>query len=78
MKNAEVQLQELSTGLSNVDATVAKLKNNLLVYTKEAAELEIDLNKVQNTLATAENLVGKLKDEYERWQQQVSVTLQFL
>lgn len=56
----------------NVDATVAKLKNNLLVYTKEAAELEIELNKVQNTLATAENLVGKLKDEYERWQEQVS------
>lgn len=75
MINAETQLSELSTGLLKVDATVATLKNDLLIYTKEAAELEIELNKVQNTLTTAENLVGKLKDEYGRWKQQASVTL---
>lgn len=56
-----------------MDATVAKLKNQLATYTKEAAEVEIQLNKAQTTLSAAEGLVGKLNEEYERWQQQVSM-----
>lgn len=71
MTNAEAQLGELSAGLLNVDATVAKLKEQLSSYTKEAAEIEIGLNKAQETLAAAEGLVGKLTDEYKRWQDQV-------
>lgn len=63
---------ELSAGLLDVDAKVAILKGQLTTYTKEAAEVEIQLNKAQATLAAAEGLVGKLNEEYERWQQQVS------
>lgn len=66
-----MQLGELSAGLLDVDAKVANLKNQLSTYTKEAAEVEIQLNKAQGTLAAAEGLVGKLNEEYERWQQQV-------
>lgn len=63
---------ELSAGLLDVDAKVANLKGQLSTYTKEAAEVEIQLNKAQSTLAAAEGLVGKLNEEYERWQRQVS------
>ncbi|XP_056634261.1 cytoplasmic dynein 2 heavy chain 1 [Diorhabda sublineata] len=69
--NAQNQLGELSAGLSDVDATVAKLKEQLSVYTKEAAEIEIDLNRAQSTLAAAEGLVGKLGNEYYRWKKQL-------
>ncbi|XP_015834463.1 cytoplasmic dynein 2 heavy chain 1 [Tribolium castaneum] len=71
LASAEAQLGELSAGLSDVDATVAKLKVQLSAYTKEAAEIEIDLNKARETLMVAEGLVFKLNDEYERWQQQL-------
>uniref|UniRef100_A0A6P7FU93 Cytoplasmic dynein 2 heavy chain 1 n=1 Tax=Diabrotica virgifera virgifera TaxID=50390 RepID=A0A6P7FU93_DIAVI len=71
LSNAQNQLGELSAGLLDVDATVAKLKEQLSVYTKEAAEIEIDLTKAQSTLSAAEGLVGKLGDEYHRWQTQL-------
>lgn len=71
LSNAEAQLGELSAGLLDVDASVLQLKNQLAAYTKEAAEVEIDLNKAQGTLATAEGLISKLTEEYHRWQKQV-------
>ncbi|KAG5876642.1 hypothetical protein JTB14_012987 [Gonioctena quinquepunctata] len=71
LSNAEAQLGELSAGLLDVDATVAKLKHQLSAFTKEAAEIEIDLNKAQATLGAAEGLVSKLSDEYDRWQTQL-------
>ncbi|XP_066245842.1 cytoplasmic dynein 2 heavy chain 1 [Euwallacea similis] len=69
--NAESQLMELNANLSDVDATVAKLKEQLSQYTKEAAEIEIGLKEVKGTLGSAENLVFKLEDEYQRWQEQL-------
>lgn len=68
---AEIQLNELSTGLSDVDSTVERLKQQLSEYTKEATEVEIKLNAAQTTLSSAEKLVTKLSGEYERWRQQV-------
>lgn len=73
LDNAETQLVELNANLSDVDATVAKLKEQLSQFTKEAAEIEIGLNDVNQTLASAENLVYKLEDEYQRWQEQVDI-----
>lgn len=69
---AEIQLKEVSSGLSDVDSTVDRLKQQLSDYTKEATEVEIKLNAAQNTLKSAEKLVAKLSDEYERWRQQVT------
>ncbi|XP_076274081.1 dynein cytoplasmic heavy chain beethoven isoform X2 [Rhynchophorus ferrugineus] len=71
LDNAKLQLGELSAGLMDVDATVAKLKEQLAMYTKEAAEIEIGLNQATETLRSAEDLVFKLEDEYRRWQQQL-------
>ena len=71
MASAEAQLGELSAGLSDVDAAVAKLKVQLSAYTKEAAEIEIDLNKAQETLSDAEGLVTKLDDQYNSSQEKL-------
>ncbi|PSN45379.1 Cytoplasmic dynein 2 heavy chain 1 [Blattella germanica] len=71
LKLAEEQIGKLSVGLTDVDKTVTELKNQLNTYTKEAAELEIHLNKAQETINAAEGLVGKLNDEYERWKSQL-------
>lgn len=74
LSSAEAHLGELSAGLLDVDATVAKLKQQLSDYTKEAAEIEIGLRKANETLASAEGLVSKLTDEFDRWREQVSTT----
>ncbi|KAF5303585.1 hypothetical protein FQR65_LT08186 [Abscondita terminalis] len=71
LASAELQLHELSTGLVDVDTAVAKLKTQLSTYTKEAAEIEIHLRAAQSTITTAEGLVNKLNDEYERWKSQL-------
>ncbi|KAK4887690.1 hypothetical protein RN001_003961 [Aquatica leii] len=71
LASAELQLHELSSGLVDVDTAVAKLKTQLSTYTKEAAEIEIHLRAAQSTIATAEGLVNKLNDEYERWKTQL-------
>jgi septal ring factor EnvC (AmiA/AmiB activator) len=61
-----------------VGERVAKLKERLNTYTKEAAEIEIHLTQAKETLLAAENLVGKLNDEYERWKTQVNEHHTFL
>lgn len=71
MKLTEQQIGKLSLGLTDVDKTVSDLKNQLNTSTKEAAEIEIHLNKAQETISAAEGLVGKLNDEFERWKKQV-------
>ncbi|KAJ9599677.1 hypothetical protein L9F63_026473 [Diploptera punctata] len=70
LKLAEDQIGKLSVGLTDVDKTVTELKNQLNTYTKEAAELEIHLNKAQETINAAEAILFKLylravSDEHE-------------
>lgn len=67
---AENQIVELSAGLTDVDAKVAQLKTQLSTYTKEAAEIEINLKAAEEKLNSAEGLVSKLNEEYERWGKQ--------
>lgn len=58
--------------MGEVDEKVNELKNQLNTYTKEAAVIEIDLTKAQETVASAQELITKLEDEYKRWTSQVS------
>lgn len=62
---------KLSSGLGAVDKKVAELKEQLTTYSREAAVLEINLSKVQDTVSAAQELVSKLEDEYQRWTTQV-------
>ena len=39
--------------------------------TTEAAKLKLDVDKANETIGAAENLIGKLEGEYKRWSTQV-------
>ena len=39
--------------------------------TQEAAKLKVDVEKAQETITSAETLVGKLQGEFKRWSSQV-------
>jgi len=39
--------------------------------TTEAAKLKLDVDKANETIEAAENLIGKLEGEYKRWSAQV-------
>ena len=66
-------MAKLQKGLTEVDQKVASLKTKFQKTTTEAAKLKIELEKAEETITAAENLVGKLEGEYERWNGQVSL-----
>ena len=70
---AEDHIGELSTGLDEVDQQVAVLRERLNKFTKEAAEVEIRLNKTQETIDAADSLVAGLEVEFKRWNEEVKV-----
>ncbi len=47
------------------------LKDRLNKFTKEAAEVEIKLNKTKETISAADSLVEGLEGEFERWNGEV-------
>jgi len=64
-------MSELNAELDSVEKRVEHLKTKLNQNTKEAAEIEFHLNKAKSTLGAAEELVGKLNDEFMRWNDEV-------
>lgn len=71
MQKAEEQIELLSDGLDNVEKNVSDLREQLNVNTKEAAEIELNINKEKKTIEVAQRLVEKLDDEFSRWGIQV-------
>ena len=69
-------MEKLSKALSEVDRKVEGLKGKFEKTTMEAAKLKVELEKAQETIDAAENLVGKLDGEYRRWSGQVSGALE--
>ena len=65
-------MEKLQKGLSEVDRKVEALKKKFEKTTTEAAKLRVELEKAEETITAAENLVGKLEGEYNRWSAQVS------
>ncbi|GIY93475.1 cytoplasmic dynein 2 heavy chain 1 [Caerostris extrusa] len=55
------------TALEDVEEEVSVLRDRLNKFTKEAAQIEINLKQANETIASAETLVSKLDDEYRRW-----------
>jgi len=71
LKKVEDKMGNLSTGLNEVDTKVAMLKKKFEQTTQEGAKLKVELDKAQETIAAAENLVSKLEGEFQRWSSQV-------
>lgn len=64
-------MSKVSKDLDAVDRKVSGLKQKFERTTKEAVQLKTDLDKAQETISAAENLVGKLHSEHDRWSSQV-------
>ena len=71
MAKAEKQMNKLSAGLASVDTRVAELKKNFEVLMKDAAQIKIDLEREQATIAVAGTLVDRLGGEFQRWSAQM-------
>ncbi|XP_064481252.1 cytoplasmic dynein 2 heavy chain 1-like [Ornithodoros turicata] len=72
LSNAERRMNRLGTALEDVDQEVARLRDKLNKFTKEAAEIEIHLRGANETIATAEDMVQQLDGEYHRWTRQLA------
>ncbi|XP_071846316.1 cytoplasmic dynein 2 heavy chain 1-like isoform X2 [Apostichopus japonicus] len=72
LEKATNKISKLQKGLEDVDQKVAEYKKRFEKLNMEATKLKIELEKEQETIANAENLIGKLDGEYQRWNSQVS------
>ena len=71
LEKAEDRLEKLGRALEEVDSRVAELRSKFEKRTTEAAQLRLELDKANETIEAAENLVGKLGSEHLRWNEQV-------
>lgn len=74
LEKATNKISKLQKGLEDVDQKVAEYKKRFEKLNMEATKLKIELEKEQETIANAENLIGKLDGEYQRWNSQVCMT----
>ena len=78
LEKATGRIEKLSKGLADVDHRVGgggelegEYKRRFQKLNEEAAKLKYELEKEQETIASAENLISKLEGEYQRWNSQV-------
>ena len=55
-------MAKLSKGLSEVDRKVENLRKTFEKTTTEAAKMKVELDKANETIAAADNLVGNLRE----------------
>ncbi|XP_069747277.1 cytoplasmic dynein 2 heavy chain 1 isoform X4 [Narcine bancroftii] len=72
LNKTEERKQNLETKLHSVGQKVAELKEKFQIRTTEAAKLEAEVNKAQETIEAAEKLIGQLDGEHIRWIAQVA------
>ena len=71
IKSSEKKLEKLARVLEELDQKVQQMKGRFELLTTEAAKLRIEVEKEEEIISAAENLVGKLKGEHRRWSDQV-------
>ena len=71
LEKSEVKLEQLGKILESLDRKVQQMKHRFEQLTTEAAKLRIEVEKEEEIIATAENLVSKLEGEHRRWSDQV-------
>lgn len=72
LDKSEKKLEKLGKALATLDQNVKDMRNRFELLTTEAAKLKIELEKEEETIVAAENLVGKLEGEHERWSDQIN------
>ena len=65
------QLIKLESDLGELTSVISEKKAGLNKGLAEAAQLEMDVKRAEETIESAQLLVGKLEDEFVRWNEQV-------
>ena len=78
LDKSEEKLAKLGKVLKVLDKNVNELRDRFELLTTEAAKLRIEVEKEEETIVTAENLIGKLEGEHKRWSGQVGELAQAL
>ena len=71
LEKSEAKLVKLERNLERMDRRVKEMRDRFEVLTTEAAKLQIEVEREEEIIAAAENLVGKLEGEHKRWSKQV-------
>ncbi len=66
------KMNSVGSELTKVDDRVAMLRKTFEETTTEAAKLKIELEKAEEIMNSAQNLIGKLENEHHRWNNQVA------
>ncbi|XP_078258652.1 cytoplasmic dynein 2 heavy chain 1 isoform X1 [Rhinoraja longicauda] len=78
LNKTEEKKQNLESKLHSVGRKVTELKEKFQIRTTEAAKLEAEVNKAQETIEAAEKLIGQLDGEHKRWITQVAEIIEEL
>ncbi|XP_026994578.2 cytoplasmic dynein 2 heavy chain 1 isoform X2 [Tachysurus fulvidraco] len=71
LRKTESRMSKLEAQLNSVGERVAELKDKFQCRTTEAAKLEADVSRAQETISAAEKLIHQLDGEHIRWSTQV-------
>ncbi|KAM9801492.1 cytoplasmic dynein 2 heavy chain 1 [Neosynchiropus ocellatus] len=72
LRKTENRKNKLEDQLNSVGAKVNELKEKFQCHTTEAAKLEAEVNKAQDTITAAQQLLSQLDGEHTRWNSQMS------
>ncbi|XP_047450013.1 cytoplasmic dynein 2 heavy chain 1 isoform X3 [Mugil cephalus] len=72
LRKTESRKNKLEDQLNSVGAKVNELKEKFQCHTAEAAKLEAEVTKAQDTITAAQQLISQLDGEHTRWNVQMS------
>ncbi|KAA8593993.1 hypothetical protein FQN60_004827, partial [Etheostoma spectabile] len=72
LRKTESRKNKLEDQLNSVGAKVNELKEKFQCHTTEAAKLEAEVTKAQDTITAAQQLISQLDREHTRWNAQMS------
>ncbi|KAM9359311.1 cytoplasmic dynein 2 heavy chain 1 isoform 6-T6 [Symphorus nematophorus] len=72
LRKTESRKNKLEDQLNSVGAKVNELKEKFQCHTTEAAKLEAEVTKAQDTITAAQQLISQLDGEHTRWNAQMS------
>ncbi|XP_029026743.1 cytoplasmic dynein 2 heavy chain 1 isoform X2 [Betta splendens] len=72
LRKTESRKNKLENQLNSVGAKVNELKEKFQCHTTEAAKLEAEVTKAQDTINAAQQLISQLDGEHTRWNTQMS------
>ena len=71
LDRSNAKLEKLGRQLDVLEKRVSEMRDTFEKRTTEAARVRIEVEKEEETITAAQNLIGKLEGEHKRWSSQV-------